>query len=140
MKKQIAKKIELILYKFEKKCLKFLLLKRSLKDGGFWQPITGSLEEKESNLDCAFRELKEETGIINPSLNFKPIYKFTWEKDGQPIKEFVYAAETHDCQIILSNEHIDYQWSTYEEAIKLLPFKDNREALLKVKVSLLKNV
>ena len=41
----------------------FLLLKRTPQDGGFWQPLTGTVEDGEKLSDCLKRELNEETGI-----------------------------------------------------------------------------
>ena len=42
--------------------MEILLLHRQDKDG-YWQSITGSLEENESPIEAAKRELFEETGI-----------------------------------------------------------------------------
>src|SRR6185295_5768611 len=39
-----------------------LLLHRRAERGGFWQPITGSMEDGESPIDTARREIVEETG------------------------------------------------------------------------------
>lgn len=139
MKKQLPVKVEVILYKYENRSLMFLLIKRSLDDSEFWQPITGTVETNEGVLDCASRELAEETGIINPFLTFKPVYRFTWDKQGQTIEEFVYAAETNNCDVILSSEHTDYRWCTYKEAVKLLIHKDNRIALARVNALLQKD-
>lgn len=42
----------------------FLLLRRIPQKGGFWQPVSGGLEESDaSKLEAAYRELKEEAGI-----------------------------------------------------------------------------
>ena len=40
-----------------------VLLMERCSPEGFWQSVTGSLREDESPLDCAERELAEETGF-----------------------------------------------------------------------------
>ena len=40
----------------------FLLLQRA-DDPNFWQSVTGGIDEGETPLQTAYRELKEETGI-----------------------------------------------------------------------------
>lgn len=41
----------------------YLLLKRTERDGGFWQPVTGLIEFGESPVEAALREVREETGL-----------------------------------------------------------------------------
>ena len=41
----------------------YLLLKR-IKEG-FWQPVTGGIEEGETKIEALKREVREETGIKN---------------------------------------------------------------------------
>ncbi|MFO1444112.1 NUDIX domain-containing protein [Bacillus sp. Bva_UNVM-123] len=43
--------------------LYFLLLKRSQKRGGFWQPVSGGVEKFEPPIQSVKREIFEETGI-----------------------------------------------------------------------------
>src|SRR5947209_9993330 len=40
----------------------FLLLRRVYSHGGFWQSVTGSLEDQETHAEAAVREVYEETG------------------------------------------------------------------------------
>jgi dATP pyrophosphohydrolase len=41
----------------------YLLLRRVASHGGFWQSVTGSLEDGETHRQAAVREVWEETGI-----------------------------------------------------------------------------
>src|SRR6185503_19154811 len=41
----------------------YLLLKRVSSHGGFWQSVTGSLEDGETHPQAAVREVREETGF-----------------------------------------------------------------------------
>ena len=82
--------------------IKFLLLKRSPEDGGFWQAMTGTLDSNENMITCLKREVEEEIGV--KSENIKSItdmfYSFTWEKKGKLIYEYVYGVELDPNQII----------------------------------------
>ncbi|MCI0488490.1 MAG: dihydroneopterin triphosphate diphosphatase [Blastocatellia bacterium] len=42
----------------------YLLLRRVAGHGGFWQSVTGSVEEGETHAQTAVREVREETGIL----------------------------------------------------------------------------
>jgi len=45
--------------------IQYLLLKRTLEREGFWQPVTGGIEEGETKIEALKREVREETGIKN---------------------------------------------------------------------------
>jgi len=122
-------KVELFVCDRKEKDPKILLLKRSPDDGGFWQPITGTLEFEESLKDCAIRELKEETGIKNIKYISPEIYRFNWKKNGFTVVELVYMIDTEEKNVILSTEHTSFRWVSIKEAKKLLEKRNNKEAL-----------
>ena len=122
-------KVELFVCDRSEKDPKILLLKRSVQDGGFWQPITGTLEFEESLKDCILRELKEETGISNIRSISPEIYRFHWEKKGYTVVELVYIIDTPEKDIILSHEHEDFKWVSIEEARTMLEKENNKNAL-----------
>ena len=45
------------------------------------------------------------------------------------IVEHVFVGQVDGCEPVLSWEHDDWRWSTYEEALGLLKWPDNIEAL-----------
>ena len=57
--------VEAILFRNNEGEIEFLILKRKKERGGFWQPITGGLEDDETLMEALRREIKEETGITN---------------------------------------------------------------------------
>jgi dihydroneopterin triphosphate diphosphatase len=129
MNTELPIKIELIVYRHTDDDPLFLLLKRSPEDGGFWQPITGTLEMNESIIDCIVREQEEETGLINPFLSPQEVYSFTWMKDSQTILELVFMAEAESDMVRLSKEHTEYRWCSYDDALSLLRYESNRTAV-----------
>ena len=130
-------KIEAILYsKSSDNKVEYLLIKRTPEDGGYWQPVTGTLDNGEKLHDCLFREINEETGVDKSQIkSLSPIlYKFDWKnKRDETILEFVYAVEIDGNQeITLSpEEHDDLQWCDFDSAMETL-FTDNNKNALKV--------
>jgi len=129
------KQVEIYLFKkrFNKEPL-FLLLKRIPKRGGFWQPITGGLESKETFRQAAIREIKEETGITIIINFIDADYKFDFSDNNQTYKERVWGAQVGEKEkIAISGEHSEYKWVTSQKALnKYLKWPDNKEGLKKL--------
>jgi lipoyl(octanoyl) transferase len=130
--------IEVILFKKNGNRFKFLLLKRIPSRGGFWQFLTGGLEDKDkSHLDCAFRELKEELNLSKNSvkriIDSMPHFEFDSEFNGKKtgFREYVFGFEIDkNKKINLDNdEHEEMRWCSEEECLKLLYFENNKMAL-----------
>ena len=111
---------------------KVLLLKRAtsvLRDA--WCYIGGSIEEGEKAWEAASREIKEETGITNVVLytsnKFDQIYS--------PKENYIYVAPVfvgyveEQQELKLNNEHSDYQWLSFDEAIEKVLLPGNDEVL-----------
>jgi 8-oxo-dGTP pyrophosphatase MutT (NUDIX family) len=126
-------KAEVILYTVQDKFFNFLLLKRIPEEGGFWQPLTGTLESQESLGACIYREIKEEIGLGRDDIKKidDMFFSFSWYKDKSTnITEFVFAAELkRGCEISLGEEHDDYRWCSFDEAVALLGKKNNKRTL-----------
>lgn len=119
-------------------------------DEFFWQGIAGGAEDNESPLETAKREAFEEAGISFSSkyyqLQFKgnvPVSAFTarryWPKDVYVIPEYYFAVNCDGIDIILSKEHTEFRWVSYEEAVKLLKWDSNKNALWELNERLLNN-
>jgi len=139
-------KIEAIPYVVDDdKTIRYLMIKRTPEDGGYWQPVTGTLNDGEKLLDCVKRELNEETGIqADHIINISEVlYKFDWKnKHGDTILEFVYAVQyPAKTEIVLSpDEHDDYKWCSYDEAMETLYTDNNKNALKLVNSILLERI
>ncbi len=123
-------KAEVIPYTNKGGDFRFLLLKRCPEDGSFWQPVTGTLESDESLVSCMSREMQEEAGISENDI-FQItdlLHVFHWMKKGVYITEYVFGAElTNEIDVKLSDEHTDYKWCSYEEALASLGKAENVE-------------
>ncbi len=115
----------------------YLLLYKKAHDhySEMWDFPRGLIEKGEQPEETAKREIKEETGIIEIKFieGFKEKIKWFYKKEGKTIsKEAVYfLAETRTQEIKISNEHNNYKWCTYEEALKLITYKNTKNILEK---------
>lgn len=126
--------------------IEFALMKRSVE--GFWQGVSGGGEDDETIIQAAKRETFEETGIT-PSIDFLqlntiesiPITAFTdshiWGKDVYVIPQYCFGFNATDFEIKISNEHSEYGWFLYEQALHLLKFDGNKTALWELNQRLL---
>ncbi|MGE0792932.1 MAG: NUDIX pyrophosphatase [Candidatus Woesearchaeota archaeon] len=145
---------QIYIYRKAENKIEFLLLKRISSRGGFWQGITGGLDEGESIKECALREVAEETGITGVENIFGPYYVFQFEDEGFynstakdknldmstipinkfVVSEYVFAIEVDEnTNIDLNNniyqEHEEFKWCTFEEALSLLKYDSGKQAL-----------
>jgi len=119
--------------------IQYLLLKRISDIGGFWQPVTGGVEEGERRIQTLQREVLEETGVKNVARIIEDVgyYEF-WdffkrEARSRLIKEYAFGVEiSSNEKIVIGWEHSEYRWCNFEEALKLLKWKENKEALKKL--------
>jgi dihydroneopterin triphosphate diphosphatase len=116
----------------------YALLKRS--DAGYWQAIAGGGEDNETPLEAAKREACEEAGISAnlPCLQLDtvepvPVTEFRdsylWGNDVYVIPQYCFGVPVEDGQIVLSREHTEYAWLTYEQAYNLMKYDGNKTAL-----------
>lgn len=116
----------------------YALLKRS--DAGYWQGIAGGGEDNETPLEAARREAYEEAAIPAnsdflqldivehvPATEFKDSY--LWGDDVYVIPQYCFGVLVNDGRIVLSCEHSECAWLTYEQAYALAKYDGNKTAL-----------
>lgn len=103
-----------------------LLLKRTPARGGFWQVVTGRVEEGESVLAAASREVQEETGraLLVAPLDYVHSFALGDESPPQLIEESAFVARwPSDAPIVLDpREHTECEWVPLAQALQRLPF------------------
>lgn len=118
--------------------IEYAIFRRS--DAGWWQAISGGGEKGETVIESARREAWEEGGIPKDSYYIKldtvssiPAEQFkdsvNWDKSIYVIPENCYGVKVIDKQIILSEEHTECKWVSYEEAVSYLKWDGNKVAL-----------
>jgi 8-oxo-dGTP pyrophosphatase MutT (NUDIX family) len=125
--------VEAIIFRRNSNTIEYLLLKRLPDRNGFWQPVTGGLEEGETRTEALRREIEEETGIKNLIRVIEGLYYFEFS-DPNLNQEYVYGVEVSSTEEVVldGKEHIEYRWCGIKDALQLLSWKENKEALEKL--------
>jgi dATP pyrophosphohydrolase len=126
--------VEVIVFKIINDKILFLLLKRNEQRGGFWQPVTGGVEEGENLIEAVNRELREETGITRYLRIIENLHYFEFKSEGYgELKEYVFGVEIDPAtNIKLSSEHTEMKWCDLDEALTLLKHDSNKVGFRKI--------
>lgn len=128
------------MFVFVRRGERFLVLRRSERQGGYWHGVAGGIESGESPADAAARELAEETGLIAEPVDLGRSYSYVleeWENgfgpDRPPIAVDCFLVEApSEWEPTLDWEHDIYRWCSAEEGAELLFWPEPRELLLEV--------
>ena len=115
---------------------KVLLLRHSSissRGGGHWDFPKGHIDDGETEIQTALRELGEETGIEQVKVvdGFRDTITYTFSGGQEQIgKEVVFfLATTKESKVTLSHEHIDYSWLDFDSAFSRLTYDNARQVL-----------
>lgn len=122
---------------------KVLLLRRA-DHPEFWQSITGSMEwGDEQPAETAARELREETGIVvapaaltdwklQNRYEIFPQWRYKYAPGVTENTEHFFSLELPDEQTVAlsPDEHSEYEWVSFEQALERVFSWTNRDALL----------
>ncbi len=121
------------------------MLRRVPGLGGFWQSVTGSLEEGETHAEAAVREVFEETGImvdkgelidlsLRNTFEIAPQWRTRYAPGVTHNEEICFALKADKCEVRPDPlEHDEYAWADYETAIEMLYWDSNKRAFEAVK-------
>lgn len=114
---------------------------------GHWDFVKGHKEVSEDDIQTLRRELKEETGITDCAVlsDFQESIRFWYvakknerlerQDEGKGIvifkKVVYYAAQVSQHAVVLSDEHIDFNWLSYDEALQKVTHENSKEVLRK---------
>jgi dihydroneopterin triphosphate diphosphatase len=121
--------------------LQVLLLDRTDKPG-FWQSVTGSIEDGETLRETAIREVQEETGLDAARYNLAdwqlsnvyeiyPHWRYRYAPGVTHNTEHIFGLELTEALPVKLNprEHVRYEWVDWREAAKRVFSWTNVEAL-----------
>ena len=102
---------------------------------GHWGFPKGHVEQGESLETTAKREVMEETGLnieINTKFHAKINYVYSLETEQieKTVHFFVGCSETK--RVVLSDEHVDFKWLSYAQALNQITYVNEKEILKKV--------
>lgn len=114
-----------------------LLLRVRDDRGGFWQPVTGSMDPGETYAETALREAEEESGFRferQPQyLGLEYEYQGRW---GPAVERAfflpIYGGAKPPTPTLDPKEHQEFRWVSPEEALRLVQFPHNQEAIRRV--------
>lgn len=133
-----------------KKGVQYAIFNRSDVDYDYWQGIAGGGEDGETIIESAIREAWEEGGIpmdspymkldtVNPIPAEEFVDSFHWGENVYVINENCYGVEIINKQLKLSDEHKEYKWMNYNDAISCLRWDGNKTALWELNKRLMKS-
>lgn len=131
--------------KFEKSCgaivycqkdeLKFLLIHNKKGSAtGYWGFPKGHMEENETEIETAKREIEEETGLLPTMIdNFRVTSRYAPYRGSRKIVVYFLAKSDDETVMIQAAELSDFKWCSYPEALQLLSYERDKLNLEKAK-------
>ncbi|MFA5406595.1 MAG: NUDIX domain-containing protein [Candidatus Nanoarchaeia archaeon] len=111
---------------------KFLLLKYR---AGHWGLVKGHVELGESVEQTITRELEEETGITDSvfihGFSEEVGYYFKSRRELVGKRVIFLLIKSNTIKVKLSHEHVNYEWLSFNEAVKKITFENIKQVLRK---------
>ena len=123
-----------IIYRKLSEGIQYLLLQAS-NGVKHWSPPKGHVEADETDLQTAYRETLEETGITEDCLHVFDNMKveLNYIAFGNPKTTVYWLAQLKnvDIPVVISDEHQDYKWFCFADAFEAVNYPDMQDAMKK---------
>src|SRR5215216_5159067 len=122
MRYKQPRSVQVVIFAETETGIEYLLLRRVKSHGGFWQSVTGSLEEGETHAQAAVREVLEETGISRREdelielgvinvFEIAPQWRVKYAPGVTHNEEVCFALKVDKCEVRIDRrEHEAYTW------------------------------
>ena len=99
-----------------------------------WRLLKGGLNDGESETEGLQREILEETGLRKIQIMDRILsYEFFFKNVRHTVSSYLVKADSKEPVKLQKSEVADYVWTTKEEALKMLHWSNEIEALRYVK-------
>lgn len=136
---RLPKQVLIIPYRVIDDNVEYCIFRRN--SNKVYQWISGGVEDFDKDILAAVkREISEEIGVLDdleiielecftkiPVVNI--VKEFMWGDNIFYSNEYCFAVNISDKQIKISKEHSDYKWCSYDDAMDLLKYDSNKNAL-----------
>jgi len=132
----MKRKVQVVIIDKNEETPRLLQFKTNALRGGFWQNITGSVEEGETWEEAAVRELFEESGLkLGPLTDLNFHFKFLIKKE-KTVEEHCFLALLTSAHVVqLSHEHDEFRYIPLEDVRpEHFGFASSYDAFLKAKL------
>lgn len=100
---------------------------------GHWDFAKGNIEAGETERQAAVREIREETCITDIEFieGFTQKISYRYRRSRRLVDKEVtlFLARTKTRDVVISHEHIGFTWKKYDDAVKLLTYKNAKNLL-----------
>jgi 8-oxo-dGTP pyrophosphatase MutT (NUDIX family) len=143
--KRVPRDVSVFVYRLQRSGARVLMLRRQAERGGFWQGVTGAPNPGEGDADAAVREVSEETGFdistTLQSLNVTYSCVLTADRSDRwaelygpdvravTVVAFAAAVPAGADPVLDAREHDAFAWCTYAEAMAMLDWPVEQDAL-----------
>jgi len=140
MRYKQPRSVQVVIFAETETGIEYLLLRRVKSHGGFWQSVTGSLEEGETHAQAAVREVLEETGISRREdelielgvinvFEIAPQWRVKYAPGVTHNEEVCFALKVDKCEVRIDPlEHEAYTWVDYDTAVEMIYWESNKRA------------
>lgn len=138
----LEKSVGAVIYRHGPSGLQFLLLHYP---HGHWDFVKGHVEGNETEETTLRREIREEVGMENVEVlpRFRTNIFFCYRAKGTEIEKRIrrgnglfvckrvvyYAVRVEEAAVKLSDEHVDWAWLDYEQALRQITHANSKEVI-----------